>query len=230
MWLWTSALICACYLSLERGATALGSGDGTWEDLEFSQTSANPLATEELSLGLTTAVVDGDDVFPDTRNSPASSSIPSGRTAVAEAASAERRKLRDGGGEREDSSAVDEGESEGVPEVLVSLEAQDKPQPPQREEEAEGDGGPGARIEEMGEHWTQHASVPSLAGAVLKNVRSVYSEISNDILVRLRDHSAETRHTLLLLLCCETRLHPTMHPFDCSRALRLRLPTLAASL
>ncbi|CAM9238852.1 unnamed protein product, partial [Hapterophycus canaliculatus] len=54
------------------------------------------------------------------------------------------------------------------------------------QEEEGGDGGPGARIENMGEHWTQHASVPSLAGAVLENARSVYSEISNDILVRRR--------------------------------------------
>lgn len=44
--------------------------------------------------------------------------------------------------------------------------------------------GPGERIEEMAENWTEHASTPARPGAVLNNARLVYSEISNEILVR----------------------------------------------
>ncbi|CAN0590638.1 unnamed protein product, partial [Ectocarpus sp. 12 AP-2014] len=49
--------------------------------------------------------------------------------------------------------------------------------------EGEGDG-PIAEIEGMDEHWTQHASVAQPPGAVLENARSVYSEISSEILTR----------------------------------------------
>lgn len=67
------------------------------------------------------------------------------------------------------------------PELQVSIEgANDAPSPEVEEPE---DVDPGVRIEEMEEDWTEQASTPAAPGAVLQNVRSVYSDLSDEILV-----------------------------------------------
>lgn len=67
------------------------------------------------------------------------------------------------------------------PELQVSTEeANTGPRP---EVEGPEDVDPGERIEEMEENWTTRASTPAAPGAVLQNVRSVYSELSDEVLV-----------------------------------------------
>ncbi|CAM9376102.1 unnamed protein product [Scytosiphon promiscuus] len=193
MRVWTASFLYACCLGLERGAVALGSIDGIGEeDLTSSWRILDDYPrTKELPSGLRAAIVGGDNGDLNSWDSTGFLQISSGETASAGVASSERRRLSDGGREGEDTSVVSQGESGGTPAFQVSLEAPDQRQPPQEEEDA-GDVGPGPRIEKMGEHWTQHASVPSLPGAVLENARSVYSEISEDILARWGHKYADT--------------------------------------
>lgn len=68
--------------------------------------------------------------------------------------------------------------SEVKPDLQMAIEAGSEWAP--RVEEAED---PGVRIEEMEENWTKQASTPAAPGAMLKNARSVYSELSDEILV-----------------------------------------------
>lgn len=104
-----------------------------------------------------------------------------------------RRNTGAAEGEGEEShvgEGTGEGRGEGdnnAPELHGSWEeTQQDPVLPEEEEEEEEGNGPIAEIEGMDEHWTQHASVAQPPGAVLENARSVYSEISSEILVRTR--------------------------------------------
>lgn len=68
---------------------------------------------------------------------------------------------------------------DGKPELHVSMAGAKEGTPPMVE-----DSEPGVRIEEMEENWTKQASTPAPPDAVLENARSVYSELSDEILVR----------------------------------------------
>lgn len=69
---------------------------------------------------------------------------------------------------------------DGKPELHV-LRVSIRGQPPIVEAQ---DSDPGVGIEDMEKDWTKQASAPVAPGAVLENVRSVYSELSDEILVR----------------------------------------------
>lgn len=80
-------------------------------------------------------------------------------------------------------SLEQEEDDDGMPALRVRIEeAKEGPQLPVEEEECSSN--PGVRIEEMEVNWTKQAPTPATPGAVLDNVRSVYSELSDDILVR----------------------------------------------
>jgi len=82
----------------------------------------------------------------------------------------------------------------------VSTEGAEEVQPPSIQHQEGGAVSPGDRIEGMDEDWTGHASTsPAGAGAVLENARSVYAELSGEILVGVRgcDHALELRNVML---------------------------------
>lgn len=85
------------------------------------------------------------------------------------------------------SHALEQEEGDdGKPEIHVSIQGEEEEAPRTAVVEEEKDSSePGVRIEEMDDNWTKQASTPATPGAVLKNVRSVYSELSDEILVRL---------------------------------------------
>lgn len=168
-------LACACTLEQRFSAAAAAQGSGstnTQEGLPLAQRVSATPTTERGPLGLS---VKGDaGVY--------ASRIPGAIT---------RRNTGAAEGEPEESHVGEEAgerrgeESNNEPELHASFEGtQQDPVLPEEEEEEEGDD-PGAEIEEMNEHWTQHASVAQPPGAVLENARSVYSEISSEILVRI---------------------------------------------
>lgn len=113
--------------------------------------------------------VNGDGDISKSRLSGAESSE---RAAVV-APAAHRRRIID--------SVVDDS-TEPLLSTTKTQETEERQQPPQ--ERGVDEVGPGDKIEEMAEDWTEHASTPAWPGAVLDNARSVYSEISDEILVR----------------------------------------------
>ncbi|CBJ48305.1 conserved unknown protein [Ectocarpus siliculosus] len=175
-------LACACGLEQRFSAAAAAAGDSsgstnTQEGLALAQRVSATPTTERGPSGLS---LKGD----------------AGVSASRTPGVITRRNTGAAEGEGEEShvgEGTGEGRGEGdnnAPELHGSWEeTQQDPVLPEEEEveeeeEEEEGNDPIAEIEGMDEHWTQHASVAQPPGAVLENARSVYSEISSDILTR----------------------------------------------